>query len=248
MKRLTAVLLLAVALVMTLTGCEATTVTVLPSTTTTTSVTIPATTTETTLIASSTTTVPPVTVYVTQPPVTVVQTLSVVTTAPVSTPTVVATTPTSLTNANQIQQFLTTNFSTCQTSIGPANFTFTVDKNGTILMPYDYWIQENYDATFFYNLKYSNQITTAQNNQVCGELKDFQQKMANALIAASPNTKFYGCYYSFYYDYPTIKAGMHASYYDSWVNYSPGSILTSYKDAIIGSFSWYPLTDGSLTR
>jgi len=171
-------------------------------------------------------------------------------TSPVVTPPVV--TPplpsSTITSADDLVQFLTTNFSVCNTSLGPTKFTFQIIENTTTLEPYDYWILEGYDTTFFFNLQYSNTITTEMNHVVCGELKQFQEELARAAIAVMPGKKLWGCYYSSYYTYPTLKLDLVASYYYSWVNYSPTGALTNYDDAKITGFSWWPLLDGKLER
>jgi len=175
---------------------------------------------------------------------------SPVVTPPVVTPPVV--TPplpsSTITSADDLVQFLTTNFSVCNTSLGPTKFTFQIIENTATLLPYDYWILEKYDTTFFFNLQYSNTITTEMNHVVCGELKQFQEELARAAIAVMPSKKLWGCYYSSYYTYPTLKLDLVASYYYSWVNYSPTSFLTNYDAAKITGFSWWPLLDGKLER
>jgi hypothetical protein len=167
------------------------------------------------------------------------------TTTPTPTPTP---TTSPITSKAELIQFLTTNFSTCQTSLGSTTFTFDVIENNTITDPYDYWILVDYDVQFFYDVQYSNKITTAQANQVCGELKAFQEKLARAVITAAPDKKLYGGYNHSWYTYPTIKVDLNVLRYYSWVNYSPDSILTSYEDAKISGFSWWPLIDDTLAR
>jgi hypothetical protein len=149
---------------------------------------------------------------------------------------------------DELIQFLTTYFSVCDTSIGPTNFAFEVSENTETIEPYDYWIQEKYNTTFFHDLQYNNTITTEMNHKVCGELKQFQEKLAKAAIAAMPSKKLYGCYYDSYYRYPSLRLDLIAFYYYSWMNYSPNDLLTKYADARITGFSWWPLIDDQLER
>lgn len=177
------------------------------------------------------------------------------TTVPTPTPTLTPTpsptptpTPTPLTGKAALSQYLITNFSKCQTSLGTTSFTFYIDENKAITMPYDYWIQVEYDFNFFYDLRYSNNITTEMNLKVCQELQDYQEKLARAVIAFMPDKKFYGGYYYSWYEYPTLKAGLKSRQYYTWVNYQPASFSGTYEAAKLSSFQWYQLIDDKLTR
>jgi hypothetical protein len=147
-----------------------------------------------------------------------------------------------------LQQFLESNFATCQTELGPTTFTFTIYHNDSILFPYDYHIMVEYDMSFFYDLQYSNQITTEVNHTVCQELKDHQEQLARAVIQFMPDKKFEGGYYHSWYTYPEIHYDLNVRRYYSWVNYEPASILTNYDDAKVSGFSWYPDLDDNLMR
>jgi hypothetical protein len=201
------------------------------------------------------TTQPPITGTVTPQPMTVTTTQPATTTIsqPITTPPnqTMTTAPSQvngLTSKADLLRFLNANFSTCQTSIGITDFSFNVYENTSVTSPYDYWIQVKYDYQFFYELQYSIQITTAQNQQVCQELKDFQEQLARAVITEMPTKKFYGGYYDSWYKYPSLKLDLITRHYYSWANYSPQSILTSYEESKITGFDWYPLLDDQLTR
>ncbi len=168
--------------------------------------------------------------------------------APTPTPTPTPTpapTPTPLT----LNQFLEDNFGTLETSLGPTSFKFDIHENRSILILYDYWIQVEYDSGFFYDLKYSIDVTTEMNRTVCKELKAHQEKLARAVMAFMPAKKFYGGYYDSWYRYPTLKVDLITRHYYSWVNYTPASVaLLDYDETTVSSFQWYSLIDDELTR
>lgn len=157
-------------------------------------------------------------------------------------------TPTSITSKAGLQSFLEENFATLNTSLGLTHFTFYVDYNDTINYPYDYWIQVEYDFNFFYDLKYSNKISTEMNNRVADELRAHQERLARAVIEKMPNTKLMGGYHYSWYTYPNIKVDLNVRRYYSWVNYAPASFLTKYEDAKITGFTWYSVLDDTLLR
>jgi hypothetical protein len=151
-------------------------------------------------------------------------------------------------SAAGLYEFLTTNYNTCHTSIGATSFTFKIFENDSINSPYDYWIQAEYDLSFFNDLIYSNQISTETNHIVCNELKIFQQNLAMAVIEKIPNKKLYGQYFYSGYEYPSIKVGYWHHQYYTWVNYTPASIISSYNDTSITGFAWYDISDDTLWR
>ncbi|MDP3879138.1 MAG: hypothetical protein Q8Q07_02380, partial [Dehalococcoidales bacterium] len=157
-------------------------------------------------------------------------------------------TPTTITSETDLRSFLEQNFATLNTSLGSTSFTFNIDHNTLISIPYDYWIQVDYDSTFFYDLQYSNTISTEMNNKVAEELRAHQEKLAKAVIEKMSNTKFYGGYYKSWYRYPNLKVDLITRHYYSWVNYNPPSILTKYESANVTGFAWYSLIDDSLLR
>lgn len=153
-----------------------------------------------------------------------------------------------LTNESELRQFLTTNFSTLNTSIGTTRFTFDIYENKSVTSPYDYWIKVKYDSKFFFDLQYSKDVSTEMNRKVAGELRDHQERLARAVIEKMPDKKLYGGYYDSWYRYPTIQVDLITRHYYSWVNYSPPSPLTKYENARVTGFSWYDLIDDSLLR
>ena len=155
---------------------------------------------------------------------------------------------TAITSRDGLIRFLSSTFGECQTSLGPTKFGFEVFENTSILTPYDYEIEVRYDVTFFYDLQYSNKITTDMNHVVCAELKQFQEELARAAIVAMPDKKLKGGYSYWWYTYPTIRVDLNTRDYYTWVNYSPSSILTRYGDARITGFSWTPFLDDHLER
>lgn len=173
--------------------------------------------------------------------------ISTPTRTPIPTPTPYAA-PAIITTKAQLQEFLEKTYSTCDTSIGTTPFTFTIYENDYITMPYDYWIQVEYNPSFFYDLQYSNKISTEVNHQVAGELQANMERLARDLISRMPNTKFYCNYYYYWYTYPYSRVGFNARQYYSWVNYDPPFISTNYNDAKITGFTWWNFIDDSLVR
>ncbi len=165
--------------------------------------------------------------------------------SPARTPTTTAITNTSNTT---LAHLLATYYGTCQTSLGPTTFTFTINENNSIASPYDYWIQVEYDLVFFTNVRYNNRITMDMNCKVSEELKNHQERLAKSAIAVMPGKKFYGGYYHASYDYPSLKIGWQSTSYCTWVNYAPASFSGSYDKAILSDFAWFPLIDNNLSR
>ncbi len=149
---------------------------------------------------------------------------------------------------DDLAYYLIVNFGRLNTSTGVTYFTFDIIGNDSSIFPYDYWIQVKYDFQFFYDLQYSNKITTEMNHIVCQELKNHQEKLAKAAISVMPGKKFYGGYYDSWYRYPELEIDLITRHYYSWTNYQPPSILTSYYEAIISDFSWYDFIDDELER
>ncbi len=119
-------------------------------------------------------------------------------------------------------------------------------------MEYDYWIMVEFDYSYFGSAMYSNKYTDTQKNQLRQELKDHQEKLANALISTMPNKKFYGGYYISWYKYPNIKVDLQTVRYYSWINYEkdPMKIDTDlyhiYENAKPSYFRWYDFIDDTL--
>jgi len=157
-------------------------------------------------------------------------------------------TPTPTPEPTSLNQFLAVNFGTCETSLGSTSFKFDIHENDSILFPYDYWIQVEYNSGFFYDLKYSIGVTTEMNRTVCKELKAHQEKLARAVIELMPDKKFKGGYYHSWYEYPTLKVGLITRHYYSWVNYTPITALAHYDDTTVSSFQWDSRLDDDLSR
>jgi hypothetical protein len=195
----------------------------------------------------------PSTITVTHTKITTVSTISIrspetvtVTFTPAATTQSISKTTTA--TPDTLQGFLESNFSVCHTSMGDANFTFDILNNDAIIFPWDYWIQVEYDSNFFYDLLYSNTISTEMNHTVCAELKTFMEKLGRAVITVLPGKKITCCYYDSWYRYPSIRVDLIIRQYYTWVNYSPTSALTSYDEVKVTEFTWYPLIDDDLER
>lgn len=161
--------------------------------------------------------------------------------SPVPTPSPVTGT---LNSQTDLQTYLESNYSTAHTSIGDTNFTFMIDKNDTTLEPYDYSISFLYNATFFYDLKYSNKFTEDQRTTAKNELKSFMERAGEDLISKFPGKKFTANYYNFWYDYPDFQIGYHATRYLTWTNYDQPPIGgNEYAAATASTFRWYSFID-----
>lgn len=151
---------------------------------------------------------------------------------------------------DDLQTYLENNFSSVNTSLGTTNFTFNIIENTTNIEAYDYWIQVKYDSQFFFDLQYSNKVSTKERETVKNELKDFQKKLAESVIAKMPGKKFYGCYYDSWYKYQYIKEDLQTRYYYSWKNYDEpsytGNIQDTYSSAKPSTFRWWNLIDNQL--
>ncbi len=167
---------------------------------------------------------------------------------PVKSPTPTIKSPTPSPKQMTLNTYLEENFSTLETSIGTTSFKFVIDENDSIIFPYDYWIQVEYDLGFFIDVRSSNKITKSQANQVCKELKEFQEKLAQSVIELFPDKKIEGGYYHSWYTYPNIQVDLNIRRYYSWVNYSPTGLFSDYDNSQITGFSWYPDLDDELTR
>lgn len=150
--------------------------------------------------------------------------------------------------ADDLAYYLLANYGQLETSMGVTSFTFDIHENNSINYSYDYWIQVEYDSSFFYDLQYDKDVTTEMNHKVCMELKNHQEELARAAIALMPDKKFNGGYYASWYKYPTLKLELITRHYYSWVNYTPTSALSTYDQTKVSQFQWYSLLDDSLTR
>jgi len=142
-----------------------------------------------------------------------------------------------------LQDYLTKNFSELKTNIGTAQFTFTILENNSSYSAYDYWIQVGYDYNYFENAVSSIKYTDEQKNVLSQELKDFQQKIANAAIAKMPSKKFYGGYYKSFYKYPNLQLELVTLYHNTWQNYNDNTgtnydVTRAYQNARLSTFKW----------
>jgi ankyrin repeat protein len=151
----------------------------------------------------------------------------------------------SLLTKEELLRFLNENFRSFKTSLGTTNFTFDIYENTSILSPEDYWIKVDYDMTFFYDLSYSNKITSEMRNTVKQELKDYQEVLGKAVIAAMPSKKFEGGFYKSWYRYPNLRVDLITRHYYTWTNYS-ATVFDEYQDVKPSNFQWYPLLDDEL--
>jgi hypothetical protein len=151
----------------------------------------------------------------------------------------------SITNTSELRNFLQSNFSTLNTSMGTTSFTFSVVENNTNLISHDYWIMVDYDLAFFNDVSISNKISEETRNKVKQELKDHQERIGKAVIAAMPNKKFDGGYYKSWYRYPNLKVDLISYQYYSWNNYD-GFLTDGYEKTKPSTFRWAPLIDKQL--
>ncbi|MBH5319319.1 ankyrin repeat domain-containing protein [Paenibacillus sp. GSMTC-2017] len=149
------------------------------------------------------------------------------------------------TTKDELKEYLKNNFGELNTSLGTTKFTFDIYENNTVLFAYDYWIMVKYESSFFYDVKYSNKITSDVRAQVKQELKDHQERIGRAVVQAMPSKKFDGGYYDSWYRYPNIKVDLITRRYFSWNNYE-GTIISSYEETKPSSFKWETSIDDEL--
>jgi hypothetical protein len=147
----------------------------------------------------------------------------------------------SLTSANEIKSYLISNYSILKTGIGYTSFKFDIYENNTLDYPYDYWIQINYDETFF-NKFQSESLTEDQKILTKNELRIFSEKIGRDLVEKMPHSKIEGGYFRSWYDNPVFK-----SFY-SWSNYDelPSGSTKPYSEIKPSSFRWNDLIDTAL--
>lgn len=150
-----------------------------------------------------------------------------------------------ITNKMELQKFLDDNFSQLNTSMGPTEFSFDILENVSTLTANDYWIMVKYDSSFFFDVKYSNKISSDVKAKVKQELKDHQERLARAVIQAMPNKKFDGGYYDSWYKYPNLKIDLQTRHYYSWNNYE-GRLIDGYENTKPSTFKWDSSIDGNL--
>jgi hypothetical protein len=169
-------------------------------------------------------------------------------------PTTQVTTPapveTKLTPEASLQAYLEENFTKLETIYGPTTFTFKVVASTSADLPYDYWIQVEYDWGFFYAVQYgySDTAVVTQSTQAVGQLRAHQDKLARAAMAKMPGKKLYGGYYYTWFPDPADKTKISVGRYFSWANYKPASLTGKYADSSISALIWDSSADGSLLR
>lgn len=154
----------------------------------------------------------------------------------------------SIDGVDQLNQYLTTNYSTVDTVIGKTAFSFTIYQNHNVSFGYDYWIEVNFNLDFFWNKLNDIQFTSAQRTLARQQLKDFQEKLARDIIKLMPTKKLYGGYYTSWYRYPHIYEGFESRSYYTWKNidvdpYGYGDV---YDNAKITGFMWWDSLDDEL--
>jgi hypothetical protein len=142
----------------------------------------------------------------------------------------------------ELKKFLEQNFSELDTSIGKTYFEFEIHENKNMTAAYDYWIKVKYNSDFFDEVQNSDKLSSSEKEKVKRELKEHQQKIAEAVIKAMPGKKFYGGYYDSWYRYPILKFGLTTRHYYSWINFS-GEVTDSYDSTKPSTFRWYDLFD-----
>lgn len=147
-----------------------------------------------------------------------------------------------ITTKSELQTFLDQNFGELNTSMGTTKFSFTIFENSSILTAHDYWIMVKFDSSFFFDVKYSNKISSEMRTKVKQELKDHQERIGRAVVQAMPNKKFDGGYYDSWYKYPNLKIDLQTRKYYSWNNYD-GSLIDGYENTKPSTFRWQSLID-----
>lgn len=149
----------------------------------------------------------------------------------------------------EIDNYLKENFKTLETSIGTTEFSFDVEKNESVLYPYDYWIRVWYEYDYFEGAMNSINYTRDEKNQLRDELKNHQKNIAEALMELLPDKKLYGGYYYAWYRYPVLEVDLKTRKYYSWTNYNKPdymSDLSSYEQTKPSDFRWYDDLDDEL--
>jgi hypothetical protein len=124
-----------------------------------------------------------------------------------------------LNTAQEVADYLGKNFSILKTSCGDTNFSFTVTQNTYTTLPYDFEIVTGYDHLFFDSALKSIKYSDSQKDQLRNEFKQHQQNIGQTITALMPTKKIEGFYRYYWYDYPTLRVGMHAYRHHSWNNY-----------------------------
>lgn len=147
-----------------------------------------------------------------------------------TTTTVVTTTTTTvpLSAEEKLIERLKEKYNVLDTDVGPAEFSFKLERNKEKLFPYDYVLQVDYDNHMFYEVFNSIDYTETQcekfKNKVIGHMKSIARECTTAL----PKKKILGCYFSEGYHYPALKMDHFNVNYCVWCNYSYGNMGADY--------------------
>lgn len=132
-----------------------------------------------------------------------------------------------------LTNYLKENYSSLETEIYTVKFDFSVSENDNLSIPYDYFINLNFDNSKFESamnthlssIKYAasskEDVATARN-----QLKTFIEKMALDVMNKMPDKKFLGQDKQTGYRYRYIKEGYYRITNYSWTNYEPISMKT----------------------
>lgn len=155
-----------------------------------------------------------------------------------------------VTNADELENYLQTNFGTLKTVIGDTNFNFKIRENNKSLFPEDYKIYVEYEYDYFGGAMYSNKYTTQEKQKLKTQLKDHMKEIGKAAIKAMPNKKLTGSYHDSWYEYPSIQMGLITRNYYTWTNYDEpdllGDISPYEQTKPTSTFRWYDLIDDEL--
>lgn len=148
--------------------------------------------------------------------------------------------------AEDLEAYFNQNMGSLETPLGTYNYTFKVDENDADYNPYDFLIKVDHDGPSpWYDIEYSISISQSDKDETLALTREFQEEVYNTAAAFFPDKKLTGCYYDFYYEYPNIRIGYHATQVLTWCNFTgePFMFSTEYADTEISSFHWYTERD-----
>ncbi|MEA4920307.1 MAG: hypothetical protein VB078_05270 [Clostridiaceae bacterium] len=127
--------------------------------------------------------------------------------------------PSTLGSAAELKNYLQSNYSSVQTSLGVVPLKYTVLFNNMSFMPEDYTIWVEYDSLKVFNYLYDKNITQAKIDTFKQEMKSYMLTLATDIISKMPGKKLNGEYHYSYYKYPNLKLDL-VSYTDNeWTNF-----------------------------
>lgn len=142
--------------------------------------------------------------------------------------------------------YLNNNYSKLETPMGNWAFTFTIDENDSSILPYDYWIQTDWDSKTIspHEVEYSINYSKEEKDETKRLLRDFQKEVAEIAFQALPNKKIRGGFYTGFYKYPYSKVGYETITFLSWANYNDALFSKNrYEDSKITEFRWNSASD-----